>query len=146
MTVGGYGQVAFGQCELGQAKSDIEPRYSESFPSDGATNVSIYDRFIRFDVYGFSSRIQADSTLLVEISENAGVSYVSAYETNAFVAPFNGGASRIDVHLSKPNAIIVVLEKTGPWADETEIKVRVTGKDEYGQEATKETPIIWGGP
>lgn len=141
---GGFGNTAFGQNEFGQATSALEPRFEDSSPSDGATGVSIYDVVVNFTVYGFSSRVQTDDSLLVEVSEDGGSTYVDAYKEGAFVSPFDGSNSEVDDHQSHPNALLIRLHKTSTWTDEKEIRVRTTGYDEYGQEATKETPVIWG--
>lgn len=140
---GGFGQIAFGHCEFGQSKSDIEPRYYTSDPGDNETDVSIYQTIISFSVYGFSSRTQEDDFLHIEVSEDGGSSFSDAYVNGSFVSPYNGGESGIDAHQAYSEEFGVVIEKTTPWTDEKQIVVRVTSQDEYGSESTKETPQTW---
>jgi len=105
----GFGQVGFGRFQMGQAASEVEPRFSESNPSDGATGVSIFKYTISFSIYGFSSRIQwgANSGLKVEVSENGGTSYSTAYDEGVWSAPYNGASSRIDAQNADPQRFTV---------------------------------------
>lgn len=139
----GFGQVGFGRSEFGQAKSDVEPRLGSSDPEDEATGISIFYYTIKHAIYGFSSRVQLDNSLLIEVSENGGSSYADAYKNGAFVAPYNGSNSSVDAHQADPQALRMSIHKTSTWADEQEIRVRVTAYDEYGQLATKTTPVEW---
>jgi hypothetical protein len=139
---GGFGIASFGRSQFGHADTDTEPRFDSSFPADGSINISIFATTIMFDIYCFSDMVQ-DEGLLVEISENGGTSYAYAYRNSAFVAPYNGARSRTDAQLADPQLFSMVIHKTSQWANEQEIKVRVTAFDEYGNEATKEVPIRW---
>jgi hypothetical protein len=141
--VGGFGQVGFGRCEFGQSKSDVEPRYYLSNPDDNEANISIYQTTIWFSIYGFSSRVQVDSFLYIEISENGGTSFADAYTGGSFVSPYNGSGCLIDDHLGTPGECRVKIEKTAAWANEEQVVVRVTAQDEYENESTKETPEVW---
>lgn len=141
---GGFGNVAYGQCEHGHAKSDLEPRFEGSSPADAATGISVYDVVIKYTIYGFSSRVQVDDSLVIEVSEDAGATYSDAYRDGAFVAPYNGANSEIDDHESEPHALLVRIHKTSTWAYNEEIRVMTTSVDEYGQAATKSTLITWG--
>lgn len=142
---GGFGQVGFGRSKFGQATSDYEPRFVDSDPTDAETNISSYYQPIRFSMYCFSSRVQygSDSDLLVEISENGGTSYVSAYEDGAFVSPYNGSDSGIDAQQADPQRFTMMIHKTAIWTNDAEIRIRVTASDEYGNVATKVTPVEW---
>lgn len=137
----GYGQVGFGRCEFGQAKSDVEPRFESSLPTDGGSGVSIYQVFTRTVLYNFSSRIQEDNTLKVRVSEDGGSLYNDAYASGAFVAPYNGSNSKLMWIDSQ--RLLVAVEKTAPWTDNQTVMFEVTAFDEYGQGATKTTPIVW---
>jgi len=139
----GFGQLSWGRFEFGAAKSDIEPRYDESVPVDASTGWKVFESVIRFEVYGFSSRVQDDNVFQIEISEDGGGAWVDAYASKAFVAPYNGSGSRIDFHQIDPQKCTVYLERTSLWPEETEIYVRVTAQDGYGNVSTKETPVKW---
>lgn len=142
----GFGHVGFGRANYGQSSSEYEPRYSSSDPTDGETGVSEYKEAIRFSMYCFSSRVQweSGSGCLIEISENGGTSYVSAYEDGAFVSPFDGSLSRVYPQDEDSQSFeIVIAKSSGLWADGQEIRIRVTAEDEYGNAATKETPVEW---
>jgi len=141
---GGYGFSAYGRSNFGNAESEVEPRFDVSDPADGSVDVSIYKTTVVFDVYLFSSTAISDDTLLIEVSENGGISYSNVYANGSFVVPFMGSRSRIDFQEADPQKMRVWIHKTSPWANDVEIRVRVTVADEFGNEATKETPIKWG--
>lgn len=134
--------MAAGRCNCGQASAAHEPRFYRSNPIDGSVGISIYQQVISFSVYGFASRVQEEN-LLVEVSENAGVYYVPAFSNGSFVAPFDGPYSDVDYHRAISHQFICKIHKTTPWADNNEIRVRVTAKDEYGNDATKAAAVVW---
>ena len=141
----GFGQVGFGRFAFGQADSEYDPRYSDSDPYDGETGVEAYQTIIRFSLYCFSSRVRWDvlSRLFIEISEDNGGSFSPAFEDGAFVAPYDGANSRIDAQQADPQRFTMIIERTGPWPKEDICVVRVTAYDQYGEIATKETPVEW---
>lgn len=141
---GGYGISPHGRSNYGNAASELEPRFFSSNPTDGSVDVSVYATTIVFSVYCFSSTVLDDGQLLVEISENGGTSYADAYRNEAFVAPYAGSRSRIDFQVANPQELMIYVHKSAPWANDKEIRVRVTILDEFGNEATKEAPVVWG--
>jgi len=140
---GGYGLTSWGRCEWGNAKSGVEPRFEASVPVDNTEGVSVYQTVVNFRIYGFSSRIQKDS-LLIEISEDNGVTFNNAYILSAFIAPYNGAKSLIDAHQGESNIFRIVIEKTSTWTDEEWIVFRFSAKDEFNQVVSKVTPVVWG--
>lgn len=140
---GGFGQVGFGRFEAGQAGSDIEPRFELSIPGDGSSNVGTFKTIISCDIYCFSSRVQEDNVLYVEISSNGGGSYIDAYKDGSFVGIYNGSKSRIDFQQSDSQQCIIYIHRLVLWPRETQIVIRVTAQDEYGNVSTKEVPLKW---
>jgi hypothetical protein len=143
MSVGGYGQVGLGRCNFGQAKAEYEPRFYSSNPVDGSLAVSAFNYSIRFILYGFASRVQTDDSLHIEISENGGVSYVDAYMSGSFIVPYNGANSLLDAHQGNSQHLMMRLHRTSPWVFDNEVRVRITARDEFGNESTKETVVEW---
>lgn len=136
---GGNGISPYGRAAYGNVKSDIEPRFFSSIPLDNQTSVH-GATILYFTTYCFSSWIE-DRTMRVEISEDGGVTYNTIYYT-AFAPPYNGLHSkwyRLDSH-----QIRFVIEKNGKWNANSQIVIRFTGTDEFGQEATKTIPVTWG--
>ena len=136
----GYGLTAHGRANYGHAEGRYEPRFELSSPSDGASGFSIYSTLISFILYTFSSRVSL-GTLYIEISENGGGSYNDAYVSGSFVTPYAGSKSRIleyDGQRSK-----IYIERENIWAFDEEVRVRVTVEEEFGNIATKETPVTW---
>ena len=94
---------------------------------------------IRFVTYAYSSWVDiADIT--VEISEDAGVNWVVAFDGENFITPYNGTNSRV---LRDGHSLILYLQKIAQWPLNQKVMVRFTGFDEYGQSASKEAPIVW---
>jgi hypothetical protein len=140
MTIpGGYGITAHGRSEYGNAKSDIEPRFYASVPVDHQTNVSV-NKVIKFETYGFSSWIDI-ADVLVEISEDDGISYLPAFQYEAFQFPYANNNSRY----FRPDGqrLTFMFHKMGRWNSGTRIVIRFTGKDEFGQYASKTIPVTW---
>ena len=135
----GYGQVAFGRQQFGGSESEIEPRFIDSDPADGATGVSILFVSAQTEVYCFSSRIQ---DITIQVSEDGGA-FEDAYVGGAFVYPYNAPDSYVDLHQADPQRAIVKVEKVEPWDENITVIVRVTATDEFDQEATTETPVVW---
>jgi len=142
---GGYGIAAAGRSEFGNAESVIEARFSASRPPDRSVN-NRQDVWLRFTTYCYSSWIATDD-ILVEISENNGLTYNLAFDGVAFLPPY-------DVYLGNPSRsfrpdgqqIVFLFFKNGLWPTNQTVKIRFTGTDEFGQQATKETPVIWPNP
>ncbi len=137
---GGYGLAPHGQVEQGNGRSLIEPRFSFSDPVDHSYAVHL-DKVIRFSTYCFSSWISAEN-LLVEILEEAGGTYQPAFQSGAFIHPYNGGYSKIR-YPGNGHEIRVYIQKVIPWARNSKIILRVTGADEYAHVSTKDTPVRW---
>ncbi len=137
---GGYGITGWGRFEYGNAKSDIEARYLDSVPFDHQTDVST-EVLVHFTTYCFSSWIDI-STIRVDVSEDDGVVFVPCFDGTVFVAPYDGAASKI----LRPNSqeIKIFVQKTARWTASTRVVFRFTGRDEFGQDATKDIPIVWG--
>jgi hypothetical protein len=95
---------------------------------------------LRFFVYGYTSWTDiADIT--VEISEDAGVTFGPAFNGSAFVAPYDGANSKIlryDGH-----TLALYIQKTANWPLGEKVVIRYTGLDEYGNDATRVSPVIW---
>jgi len=136
MASGGYGFTAHGRNQYGNARSDIEPRFSTSFPADNLRNVPL-NQYIKFEVYCFSSYIAFENTT-IEISTNGGSSFVTAYDGSTFLAPFSGRIQRPD-----GQRIWIYIFNSVLWPIQEEIIVRFSGYDEFNQEATKEIPVKW---
>jgi hypothetical protein len=136
---GGWGHQPFGRSNFGGVKTDIEPRFNESNPGDGSTEISILFVAAKTEIYCFSSRIQ---NIRVEVSENGGA-FVDAYTNGNFVSPYNAPDSYVDFHQSDPQKTIIKIEKNIPWDENIEVVIRVTATDQFGNEATKELPVTW---
>jgi uncharacterized membrane-anchored protein len=134
-TFGGYGQIAWGRHQYGAAGSNVNPRYWYSNPKDNAQHVNP-NRWIVFTTYCYSSCNDLINGVKVEVSEDEGVTYSEA------VSP------RYDtiIRLHSGQTYWVKIRKTvGQWPSLTYIYVRYTGMDEFGNVATKELPVVWGG-
>jgi hypothetical protein len=137
---GGYGIIAFGQSEYGNAQSTIEPRFLGSRPADRAFNVPVTEVVIKFTNFSYSSWVDI-STVLVEVSEDAGLTYAPAFQTEAFVAPYNGAQSKW--RRPEGHSMSFYIHKTAVWPIGTKVLVRFTGTDEFGQTSTKSSPVMW---
>ena len=142
MRHGGYGLSSYGRSEYGHGKSDIEPRFDTSVPLNHATHVPL-SQFLKFTTYCFSSWLDL-SDLLIEISEDSGASFNPAYLTGSFQSPYDGTNSRI----FRPDSqrLTVMIEKTALWTANTEVIIRFTGTDEFGQAVTSIIPVYWDAP
>lgn len=140
MGTGGWGTTAWGRSQWGNAASVIEPRFYTSVPIDHQTNVR-RNQIAKFTTYGFSSFIDPSTRVFVEISENSGISYVPAFVNGSFLSPYNGTQSKV----RRPDGqqLRLYVHKTAPWSAGEKIIFRVTMTDEFGQEATKTTPVVW---
>ena len=137
---GGYGITPFGQSEFGHPKSDIEPRFYTSRPLDNSvenpTNV-----WLSFITYCYSSWIE-ESDITIEISEDNGATFATAFNGTAFLAPYNGANSK--VRRPDSHSIKIWIERTGFWPEAETVVIRFTSVDEFGNVATKEAPVVWG--
>lgn len=137
---GGYGIIAFGQSEYGNAQSTIEPRFLGSRPADRAFNVPVTEVVIKFTNYSHSSWVDI-STVLVELSEDSGLTYVPAFQNEAFVSPYDGAQSKW--RRPEGHSISFYIHKTDVWPVGAKILIRFTGTDEFGQTSTKSAPVMW---
>lgn len=141
---GGCGIDPCGQCECGTAKSDIEPRFVFSRPVDRASNVPLA-QVLKFTTYCFSSWIEV-ATSVVEISEDGGLTF--NYVFNGFVnplvfyPPYDGAQSK--VRRPQGHELTFYIHKTSNWPIAQKCYVRYTGNDEFGQQATKTSAVVWG--
>jgi hypothetical protein len=138
---GGCGIDSCGRSECGNAKSDIEPRFSFSRPSDLSRNNPV-DVQLKFDTYCFSSYLdEGDPNFMIEVSEDAGVTFNVAYASGAFVAPYDGVNSK----LRHPDGqtLSVWIHKPNVWPIRTKVIIRLTGEDEYGNPVSKTFPVKW---
>jgi hypothetical protein len=135
----GLGIEACGRSFCGDAASDIEPRFEYSRPIDHSLNNST-TIILKFSTYCFSSWLSSDDCV-IEISEDAGASYNVAYTGFAFLAPYNGTASKV----RRPDSqrLVFYIEKVVPWPVHRKIKIRLTGIDDFGQLASKMLPVTW---
>ena len=137
--LGGCGIDSCGRSECGNAKSDIEPRFLLSHPGDYSRNNPLSTQ-LKFSTYLFSSFL-AKSELLVEISEDYGVNYVTAYSMSTFVAPYNGVNSK--VYYEDGQVLTFQIMKTSNWLQHSKVMIRLTGEDEYGNLVSKTLPVTW---
>ena len=139
---GGYGITPFGQSEFGNSKADIEPCFLISRPPDRSTNVPI-TQILRFITYSYASWVDI-STVTVEISENAGGTYQTAFVSGAFVDPYTGAMSK--VRRPEGHSLTFYIHKGGSslvWPMAQKVIIRFTGQDEHDQQATKTLPVVW---
>lgn len=134
---GGYGFAPWGQHQYGAERSDIEPRFNTSAPFDGERDVEL-DHWIEYEVYYYSSFPNQYDPLVtaepyVQISENSGVTYV-----DASVYPFSLTRRYLAGH-----TVWFKILKDGLWPKSSEIIVKTTLPDEYGQPISKEVPVKW---
>ena len=135
---GGLGISPCGRTECGNAESVIEPRFLTSTPPDQQPNVPRNTQ-LRFVTYCFSSWIDiADVT--IELSEDAGGSWVPAFDGVNFISPYNGANSKV---LRDEHSLIFYFQKTALWPEDQKVIVKFSGIDEFGQYATKEPPVVW---
>jgi len=135
----GFGHAQFGRSQYGGMLSDIEPRFISSNPVDESTGVSILYVALQTSVYCFSSRIQ---DITVEVSENGG-DFIDAYVNGSFISPYNASDSYVDFHQADPQETIIKIEKDVPWDTNITVVVRITAYDQFGNQATKESPVVW---
>lgn len=133
---GGYGNAPHGRTNFGSAESTFEPRFFTSKPTDLAVRTPT-DEWVRFTIYHTTGHVALDN-VKIEISENGGGTYTLAVENQVFIAPFSGRVRRKD-----GQTIIVFIEKDSPWASGSEIIIRYTGPNEFGQVASKDLPVVW---
>ena len=139
--LGGCGFDSCGRSECGNAKSDIEPRFSFSRPPDRSRNNPLEIQ-LKFDTYCFSSYLdEGDPKFTIEVSEDAGLTYSMAYTASAFVAPYNGANSKI--RHPDGQVLSVWIHKTLDWPIRTRVIIRLTGEDEYGQAVSRVIPVKW---
>ena len=133
--VGGWGHAAWGESEWGNRQSVVEPRFNVSSPLDGTPNVS-REVWLEYEIYYYSSFPYdiTSSPAVFEISEDAGATFVSAESSPyALTQRFLGG-----------HRLWIKVVKTGLWTASTEVIIRTTLPDEFGQVITKELPVRWG--
>jgi hypothetical protein len=142
--VGGCGIDPCGQCECGTPKSDIEPRFLFSRPLDGQKNVPV-TQVLKFITYCYSSWIE-ESVSVVEISVDGGLTFDLAYNgfvsTDAFYPPYDGARSK--VRRTQGHELTFYIQNTIAWPIAKKVYVRFTGHDEFGQQATKTSALVWG--
>lgn len=137
--LGGCGIDSCGRSECGNAKSDIEPRFSFSRPTDKSRNNPVESQ-LKFDTYCFSSYLE-DQNLVVEISEDGGGIFNLAFDHGVFVAPYDGVNSKVRHFDSQ--TLTFWVHKTALWPIRTKIVIRLTGEDEYGNPVSKTVPLKW---
>lgn len=135
---GGLGISPCGRTECGNAQSVIEPRFLDSVPQDQQRNVDV-EQQLKFITYCFSSWIDIPD-ITVEISEDSGGSWLVAFDGTSFVSPYDGANSKIR---REGHAINFYIHKTDVWPEGQKVLIRFSGADEFGQDATKETPVVW---
>jgi hypothetical protein len=128
-----------GRSQCGNGSSVIEPRFSMSMPLDKSKN-NAREVILKFDTYAFSSWVEVGDCL-VEVSEDGGATYATAYAGVTFVAPYDGAASKI----RRPDSqrLRFYIQKTSLWPVKETIVVRMTTFDDFGQAATKVAPVLW---
>lgn len=136
---GGFGIAPLGQSETGHPKCDIEPRFYTSKPVDKQSNVAT-NTWLRFDTYCYSSWIDLEN-ITVEISEDNGVTYTTAYNGSSFLPPYDGTNSK--VRRPDSHTIRFWIDKAGLWPINETVKIKFTGIDEFGNSTSKEAPVIW---
>ncbi len=144
--LGGYGHLAYGRHKFGAQDSldlqyptpqPIGPRFNTSLPVDGAYGIHP-TQWITYEIYYYTSSIGLDPALLpsnlpVEISEDAGVTWVDAAS-----APYT-----LTARFKDGQTLWIKIVKAGDWADDSEILIRTTLPDEYGQDITGIAPVRW---
>lgn len=135
----GLGIDASGRSICGGITADIEPRFESSYPIDKSKNNS-RDVILKFTTYCYESFV-VPADCLVEISEDTGATYNTAYTSSAFVAPYNGSLSKFRRFDSQ--RVVFYIHKTSSWPLKTVVIIRLTAYDEYGNAATKVTPVTW---
>lgn len=135
----GLGIDACGCSVCGNSYSEYEPRFDTSVPVDYSKN-NPRGVIIKFDTYSFSSWVDI-SDCVVSISEDEGLTYSPAYLGSAFVAPYDGAASKV----RRPDSqrLRFYIQKTALWPLRTRILVRLTAYDDFGDAATKVIPVKW---
>lgn len=135
MLYGGFGSVASGRSQFGSAESDVEPRSNRaSDPSDGAHNVAS-TKWLTYEVYYYSSTppLTAAEGLLIEVSEDAGATF-----TDATGAPYD-----LTVRVKDGQTLWIKILRTGLWPNNSEIVIRTTAPDEFGNPVTDTYPVRW---
>lgn len=131
---GGYGNAAHGRHQLGAASSDIEPRFMQSEPADGAHNVSL-NQWLEYIIYYYSSTPDVDDpSIRIEVSEDNGISYA-----DAAAAPYS-----TTIRYRDGQELWIKIRKAAPWTQYTTVLIRTTYPDEFGQAVTKVMPVKWG--
>lgn len=135
----GLGIDACGRSICGGVTANIEPRFEVSHPVDKSKN-NARDVVLKFTTYCYESFV-VPADCLVEISEDSGVTYNTAYTSSAFVAPYNGANSKFRRYDSQ--RFVFYIHKTSNWPIKSLILIRLTAYDEYGNASTKVDPITW---
>ncbi len=143
--IGGFGVIAHGRHKYGAQDSldfqsppePLGPRFNLSYPMDGARNVAL-EQWITFELYCYSSSFNyddpsGDGVFPFEISEDGGVTWEYAN-----IAPYTCKVRPKDAQIAW-----ILIAKSTPWANHTEIVIRTTVQDEFGQDATSEIPVRW---
>ena len=135
----GLGQDSCGRSVCGSAFSVYEPRFEVSIPQDYSRN-NPRDVLLKFDMYCFSSFISI-ADCLVEVSEDSGASYATAFDGSTFLTPYDGGESKV----RRPDSqrLRFYIQKTDLWPVRAKVLVRVTAVDDFGKEATHVLPVKW---
>ncbi len=144
--IGGYGHLAYGRHKFGAQDSkdfqyptpqSLGPRFNGSKPQAGAYAVP-RTQWITYELYYFSSSLGIDlnlfpSALPVEISEDGGTTWASAATSPyTLTARFKDGQT-----------LWIKIVKDSMWADDSQIIIRTTMPDEFGQVITDELPVRW---
>lgn len=135
----GLGIESAGRSHCGGAVSAIEPRFEHSRPLDKSKN-NPRDVVLKFTTYCYSSFIYPENCVM-EISEDAGFTFNPAYDGSVFLAPYDGIFSKIRRYDSQ--RLIFFVHKTAAWPMRKLVVIRFTAVDDYGQTATKVTPVKW---
>lgn len=136
---GGHGIAPCGHTQAGGTDSPVEPRFSSSRPVDKQRNVPV-GQVLRFLVYNYSSFTDI-ADIVIRVSENAGSTYATAFNSSGFVAPYDGANSQIKRY--DGHTLVIYLQKTSNWPVSSKIMIEYEGIDEYGNTATRTAPIRW---
>lgn len=136
---GGHGISPCGHTRAGGAASLIEPRFLSSRPSDKQKGVSL-TQVLRFFVYNYTSFTDIPN-IRIRISEDAGATFVAAFDSTGFLAPYDGVESKIQRR--DGHTLAIFIQKASNWARATKIVIEYEGEDEYGNVATRVLPVRW---
>lgn len=130
---------ATGRSICGGVSCDIEPRFESSYPFDKSKN-NPRDVLLKFTTYCYESFVRPEDCV-VEISEDAGATFVVAYDGSVFQAPYDGVQSKFRRYDSQ--RIVFFIHKTTTWPLKGLVIIRLTAYDEYGNVSTKVDPVTW---